>query len=296
MESSSSGKIAVSLGSSFLGVYAHAGFLAGLEEAGIAPHRIAGASAGALAGAFFGIGLRGEELKRTALDPALRWSFADPGMFWRLPGVLSSLWSSGLFSGVRAVRHLRGILGERNLSTLPLDIAVTDAKSHHPIIMREGPLAELVMASCAVPALFTIQNVGAGRYLDGGIANETPFEHWLDDPEIGTILIHRIRHEKGSGPTVNWETVSTSISIAHDTACSELHRHRLELARLKGKRVIEVETLTPFPGLFSQKRAPLCHERGYQTGRGVRIPNAERGSANAESGKNIPRSALRVPR
>ncbi len=272
MESSSSaGKIAVSLGSSFLGVYAHAGFLSGLEEAGIAPHRIAGASAGALAGAFFGIGLRGEELKRAALDPALRWSFADPGLLWRLPGVMTSLWSSGIFSGSRAVRHLRETLGERNLSTLSLDIAVTDARSRYPLVLSEGPLAELVMASCAVPALFTIQNVGEGRYLDGGIANETPFEHWLDDPEISTILIHRIRHEKGSGPTVNWVTVSTSIGIAHHTACSELHRHRLELARMKGKRVIEVETLTPFPGLFSQKRAPLCHERGFQTGRNVRL-------------------------
>lgn len=268
---SPAGKTAVSLASSFLGVYAHAGFLSGLEEAGIVPDLIAGASAGALAGAFYATGLRGEDLKSAALDPALRWSFADAGAIWRLPGVLTAFWSSGLFDGRRAVRHLRGILGDRDLSSLPLDIAVTDADQQRPVVLDSGPLAELVVASCAVPGLITIQQVGDRRYLDGGIANEAPFDHWLDDPGIGTIIIHRIRHKDGSGPTVNWETVATAVGVAHHSVCSELRRHRLEAARLKGKRVIEVETLTPFPGIFSQKRAPFCHERGFETGLGIRL-------------------------
>ncbi len=44
-------RTAVVLGSSLLGVYAHAGFLNGLHTRGFEPARIAGASAGALAGA-----------------------------------------------------------------------------------------------------------------------------------------------------------------------------------------------------------------------------------------------------
>lgn len=270
-------KLAVSLGSSFLGVYAHAGFLAGLAAAGLQPARIAGASAGALAGAFHACGLRGDALREAALDPALRWSFADAGALWRLPGVLTAFWSSGVFSGRRAIRHLRDLLGERDLAGLPLEIAVTDARHHCPRILREGPLAELLMASCAVPGLFAIQNVGAERYLDGGIASEAPFEHWLDDPEIDVIVVHRIRHEEHSGPAVNWETVASAIGIAHQTVCGELHRHRRELARLKGKRLIEVETLTPFPGLLSQRLAPVCHQRGYESGSRLDLSPASQG-------------------
>lgn len=264
--------LAVVLGSSFLGVYAHSGFLNGLLNTGLAPARIAGASAGALAGALFASGLRGEALRSAALDPSLRLSFADPGALWRLPGVLSSLWASGIFNGKNTIGHLHRLLGDVDLSALPLDIAVTDVAASRVEILRAGPLAPLVMASCAVPGLFTIQNVGGKDYLDGGIACELPFEHLLDDPSIDTILIHRIRHENGSGPNVRWRTVSDAIGASHHTVCQELHRLRWDLARDKGKRLIVIDTLTPFPGLFSNKLAPLCYERGFGSGNSADLP------------------------
>jgi NTE family protein len=266
--------LAVALGSSLLGYYAHAGFLNGLEAAGLRPAKIAGASAGALAGALYASGLRGEALREAVLDSALRWSFFDWGSFLRLPGVLSVFWASGLFSGHRAVKRLRGLVNGGDLAALKMpamEIAVTDAVTHRPEILREGPLAELIVASCAVPGLLTIQRVGERRFIDGGVACEIPFEQWLDDPEVDTIVIHRVRHEAGSGPTVSWETVATSIGSAHQAVCNELHRHRAEWARVKGKRVIEIDTFTPAPGMFSQRRAPVCYERGYEAGTMVKV-------------------------
>ena len=260
------GRTAVVLGSSFLGVYAHAGFLNGLMTAGLEPARIAGSSAGALAGALFSGGLRGEDLKREATSGSLRRSFADLGGLWRLPGVLTAFWATGIFHGKRTVAHLRELLGETDLSDLPLDIAVTDVASSRAEILRQGPLAESVMASCAVPGLFTVQQIGDRRYLDGGIACELPFEHLIEDPEIDTILIHRIRHESGSGPSVGWETVANSIGTAHHAACNELHRLRVERCEMHGKRLVELETTTPFPGLLSGKLAPLCYDRGFDSG------------------------------
>ncbi len=262
--------LAVALGSSLLGYYAHAGFLNGLEAAGLRPAKIAGASAGALAGALYASGLRGETLKNAVLDPGLRWSFFDWGSFIRLPGVLSVFWASGLFSGHRAVKRLRGMVNGGDLSALKspeMQIAVTDAITHRPEILCEGPLAELIVASCAVPGLLTIQRLGERRFIDGGVACEIPFEQWLDDPEVDTILVHRIRQEPGTGPTVSWETVATSIGSAHQAVCNELHRHRSALAKVKGKRIVEIDTLTPTPGIFSQRRAPLCYERGFESGR-----------------------------
>ncbi|MBK1828085.1 patatin-like phospholipase family protein [Haloferula rosea] len=258
-------RTAVILSSSFLGVYAHAGFLNALDARGFDPARIAGCSAGALAGAFHTCGLRGDALKDAALDPRLRRSFFDLGFLWRLPGVATSFWSTGIFSGKRTVHHLRKLLGERDISELPLDIAVTNLTKGISEIKRSGPLAETIMASCAVPALFTIQQIGDDRFLDGGIAAEFPYEQFIDDPDIDTILIHRIRHEEGSQPNVNWETVSNVISMSHHTACNELHRMRGDLAAQKGKRVIEATSTTPFPGLLSNRLAPTCYDLGYET-------------------------------
>lgn len=274
MEPPATPGLAVALGSSFLGYYAHAGFLNGLAAAGFHPARISGASAGALAGSLYAAGLRGDALRKAVLDSGLRWSFFDWGLLYRLPGVLSVFWSSGLLSGRGAVKRLHGLLNGVDLSSLrapAMEIAVTDAVSHRLEVLKEGPLAELIVASCAVPGLLNIQKVGGRRYIDGGIACEVPFEQWLDDPAIETIIIHRIRHEPNSGPTVSWETVATSISSAHLTICNEFHRHRCELARARGKRLIEIETITPAPGMLSQKRAPLCYERGLESGRSISL-------------------------
>ena len=259
-------RTAVVLGSSFLGVYAHAGFLSGLDSHGFTPARIAGSSAGALAGAFHACGLRGEALRSAALDPKLRRSFFDLGCLWRLPGVATSFWSTGIFSGKNAIAYLREQFGDRDLSSLPLDIAVTNLTSHSSEIRRLGPLAQTVMASCAVPALFTIQEFGGQRYLDGGIAAELPYEHFIDDPAIDTILIHRIFHTIGSQPTLRWETVAKVISMSHLASTNELNRLRGRLAAAEGKQLIEITTLTPFPGIFSNRLAPACYDLGHQSG------------------------------
>ena len=256
---------ALVLGSSMLGVYAHAGFLNGLDQLGFEPARIAGASAGALAGALRACGLRGDSLRAAALDPRMRWSYFDPGFIWRMPGVGSVLWSNGIFHGKGKVRHLRKLLGDVDLEGRGLDVAVTDVETNETVILERGPLPELVMASCAVPGLFTIQNVGGRRYLDGGIAAEYPFEHLIHRPGIHTILIHRIAHQTNSSPIVGWETVAKSIGCTHHTACMALHRHRLRLAAEAGKQVVEITTTTPFPSILTNSRAAACYDLGHQS-------------------------------
>jgi len=264
-------RTAVVLGSSFLGVYAHADFLDALDSIGFSPVRIAGSSGVALVGAFHASGLRGEELRSAALDPKLR-SFFDLACLWRLPGVATSFWFTGIFSGKNTVAHLREQFGDRGPGDLPLDIAVTNRTTVASEIRRSGPLAETVMASCAVPALFTIQEIGGQRYLDGGIAAEFPCEQFIDDPNIDTIIIHRIHHEEGSQPNVNWETVSNVIGMSHHAACNELYRMRGDLAAAKGKKLIEITTITPFPGIFSNRLAPTCYDLGHQSGLNI-IPS-----------------------
>lgn len=267
MEPTPTSGLAVALGSSFLGYYAHAGFLNGLAAAGIIPERISGASAGAIAGSLFAAGFRGTDLENAALDPALRWSFFDWGALHRLPGVASGLGGSGLLSGTRAVRHFRSLVGDTDLSSLhrpTMEIAVTDAANHRPEILRAGPLPELIVASCAVPGLIRIQSVGTGHYIDGGVACEIPFEQWLDEPTVETILIHRI--QRGNPGVKTRQTLFHAIGSIHRTVCGEFHRHRRGLAHAKGKRLIEIQTTTPIPALLSTRNSRACHDLGFASG------------------------------
>lgn len=271
-------RTALVLGSSFLGVYAHAGFLNGIDQAGFRPARLAGASAGALAGSLYAFGLRGEALRAAALDLKLRRSFLDAGGLFRLPGLITTLWSSGLFSGRGTVAHLRRLFDGIDLARLgiPLDIAVTNTATAETEIMRKGPLAECVMASCAVPLLFEIQSINGGSYLDGGIAGELPFEHLIEDPSIDTLILHRIRHENGSAPPFFHRTAGHSLGVTWRTVSRDVHRLRVQRALSSGKRVIEIETRTPFPGLFTHRLSADCYARGFETGADLRTHLAER--------------------
>ncbi|MGD7651954.1 MAG: patatin-like phospholipase family protein [Verrucomicrobiales bacterium] len=259
-------RCALVLGSSFLGVYAHTGFLAGLHEADFSPARIAGSSAGAFAGGLHAAGLRGDPLRTTLLAPVMRHAFLDAGALWRLPGILTTLWSSGLFTGDRLVRHLRNTLGDIDLRDTPLDIAVTNADTARTEIHRSGPLAELIMASCAVPGLFTARNIGPHRYLDGGISAELPYHHLIDDPAIQTIVIHRIRHQKSPAPPANL-TIKHVIAATHRNSCREFHAIRSNLARAAGKSIIELTTTTPPPGLLSRRHDAGNFHLGLQSAR-----------------------------
>lgn len=260
-------------------MYAHAGFLNGIDQAGFRPVRLAGASAGALAGSLYAFGLRGDDLRDAALDPKLRRSFLDAGGLLRLPGLITSLWASGLFSGRRTVAHLRRIFGDIDIAGLevPLDIAVTDATTSQLEIRRHGPLAEYAMASCAVPVLFEIQSVEGRTYLDGGIAGEFPFEHLLDDPSFDTLILHRIRHERKQPPSMFRKTPGHPMRVTWRTISRDVHRLRVQRALSAGKRLIEIETRTPFPGLFTHKLSADCYARGFETGADLRVHLGSRG-------------------
>ncbi len=260
--------LALCLSSSFLGVYAHAGLLAGFEEAGVRPGRISGASAGALAGGLWAAGVRGGELEELIFSSRFRFAFFDWGSSWRWLGVASLSYASGVFSARRMKRLLREQLGVGRVEQVTdprLEIAVANLDRRCEEIRREGPLAELIVASCAVPLLITVQKVDGEALADGGVSNESPFEHWLDDPAVHTILVHRLlRREK---PTARrwWGPVGV-IGECHAVANHELLELRVRAAKASGKRVEFLDTYTDSPGfLQSPARTRACYEAGRET-------------------------------
>lgn len=245
--------IALTLGSAFLGMYAHTGFLCGLNQAGIFPGHLAGASAGAIAGGFYAAGLRGPDLEKAILAPAFKRSFADPGMLVRWLPMLLTGTLTGVMSGRRMVRYLQRVLPVANIEeTTPvkLSIAVTDLANRQGLMLTRGPLAESIMASCSVPLLFSSQNIGGRNFHDGGVLHELPFEHFVNDPAIHTIIVHSL-----SAPATPQRKLKVlgMVSGSHKMLNTALVDYRLAEARRNGKRVILIETEHPSPGFFQSK-------------------------------------------
>jgi predicted acylesterase/phospholipase RssA len=287
--------LAVCLSSSFFGYYAHLGVLSAMEELGLRPGRIAGASAGAMAGGLWAAGLRGEALEKIIYDFHFRRAFFDLGAFYRWPGILTGLAGSGLLSGVRMRRYLARCVGSRRIEDLcdpKLEIAVANLTTKRNEIRTHGPLNDFLIASCAMPVLFRPQRIEGEEFLDGGVANETPFEHWLDDPSIHTIVVHRLRHSSEIRG-LPWETPGAILGSCHAVSSNELFEHRLHRSRDSGKNLIFLETRHDHPGLLHGARSRGFFAAGQET---VRRRWNKPVTAPAPASGGLPRQAAEAAR
>jgi len=142
----------------FFGFFAHTGVLTVLEEEGLTPRQLYGASAGAMVTGFMASGLSTEAL-RNELFTLRRSSFWDP---WPGPGLLRG----------RLFREkLNSILQYRSMEqcTIPSAISVFDLKDRKTVVLRTGDLASAIQASCALPVMFHPVRIGDRSYSDGGI-------------------------------------------------------------------------------------------------------------------------------
>lgn len=259
--------LAIAMNSSFFGFYTHAAFMAALHEEGIFPEQVAGSSAGALVSVLCGAGLRGAQLTDFVMQPGLRRSFLDGKAPLRLPGVLTSTFGSGILSGSNAVAFLRSKLcGLRLEDSHPaVQLGLTNLTHRVSCLISSGDAASYAVASCAVPGLFRNQIIDGERWCDGGVALPLPFLQWLDDPSVDTIVLHRIEHVAEHRRNPGWTTLAGGIADCHLIISDALHCLRQKMPH--DKRLIEIVTVTPHPGLFPSGIRNALIEAGSLAGR-----------------------------
>ncbi len=166
------------LSSGFFGFFAHAGVVSVLEEEGLLPAAVVGSSAGALTGGLWAAGVPAARIREELL--ALRREhFWDPG-----PGL-------GLLRGELFRRRLEAILPVSTFERCPRPLAVSafDLRARTTVVLRSGPLAPALHASCAAPVLFQPVRIGSRSYLDGGVLDR----HGLAGAADGErILYHHL--------------------------------------------------------------------------------------------------------
>jgi len=206
------------------------GMLRALFEAGIRPDLILGTSVGALNGAL------------VAADPS-------PGVIDRLVGLWESAATSREVYGDNAVsqvrravrtgthlhssRPLRERLGQElgDLTfaelTVPFQCCAASIERAAEHWFTEGPVADAVVASAAVPGLLPPAVVGGEHFLDGGIVNSIPVGRAV---ECGATTIYVLQVGRVDRPLTPprrpWEVARVSFEIARR------HRFQREMASL----------------------------------------------------------------
>lgn len=142
----------------------HIGALTALTRAGIPIDCIAGTSAGALVGSLFCAGVGLDQIRESALRLGW-WDLARP--VWPRRGFLSF---------ARLERWLRTWLGDLEFAALPVPFAAiaTDLERGAPVVLRQGPLAPAVRASCSAPGVVVPAELNGRLLGDGGVVDNLP--------------------------------------------------------------------------------------------------------------------------
>jgi NTE family protein len=158
-------RIGIALGAGSARGWAHIGVLEALLDAGIVPESVCGTSIGALVGAVYA---------DDELGALKHWVHA---LTWRkLVGYFDVSFSSGLMKGGRLFDFLRGDLLDGRIEDLrrPFAAVATDLVNGREVWLREGPVADAVRASIAIPGLFTPWLEDHRQLVDGALVNPVP--------------------------------------------------------------------------------------------------------------------------
>ncbi|GGG49471.1 patatin-like phospholipase family protein [Bizionia arctica] len=149
---------------------AHIGVLQALNENGIYPSQVSGASAGALIASLYCSGYTPKEILELSKEKEFLKIFKI--------GFLNK----GLTHMTRLQEFLEYHISQKNIEDLkiPLHISISNINSGRSEIVNTGELTLYVMASCAVPLIFKPIKIGDSLYVDGGLLNDLPIEPLLE--------------------------------------------------------------------------------------------------------------------
>jgi len=158
-------RIGLALGGGTARGFAHIGVLKSLAQAGLKPEVVVGCSAGALVGAFSAAGFTPWQLE----EVALRVRDAEVADF-------ATAGKRGMLVGESLYRFVNDILKGARIEALPTRFAAvaTDLRSGELVVLRKGPVAEAVCASCAIPGVFVPRELGGRELVDGGLVSPLP--------------------------------------------------------------------------------------------------------------------------
>ncbi len=172
------GPFSLTLSSGFFGFFAHAGLVQALDERGLRPGQISGSSAGALVGGLWASGVSAGAIVDELLGLS-RGAFWDPA-----PGL-------GLLRGQRFDERLSALMPVQRIEECQVGLALSvfDVVGRRTVVLKRGPLAPAIRASCAFPLLFQPVWINGRPHLDGGVLDRPGLDGM---PPGGRLLYHHL--------------------------------------------------------------------------------------------------------
>jgi len=183
--------VAIALGGGGARGLGHIAALEALDELGVAPAAIAGTSIGAVIGAGYAAGMRGEDIRAFALGALRNRTEMMRKLMRARVGRFSDLVLRGRGNPVLLDGEIcldlfwpDAVPDFFEELTTPLLVVATDFHERHELVMSRGPLAPAVAGSMAIPGW--IQPVAyEGRFLiDGGAVNPLPYDVLFERADI----------------------------------------------------------------------------------------------------------------
>jgi NTE family protein len=182
--------VALALGGGGARGLAHIAILQALDEMGVQPVAMAGASIGAIIGAAYAAGFSGGELRQHAEGLlANRLLLARRLLSARARG------RKGLFKGfaypllIDGERFLdafwpEGMPGTFEELRIPLTVVATDFRRRCETVFTRGALRTAVAGSMSLPGVVRATKSERGYLVDGGLVNPLPYDHLIGQADI----------------------------------------------------------------------------------------------------------------
>ena len=252
---------------------AHVGVLLALEEAGMVPDSIAGASAGGIVAGLYAAGYSAHELRgivqelvgggRSLLDPDYL------GLLRAVPQMLTGreVKLSGFLKGDRLEDYLCGLTGGKMmrdlnmLTVIPcadLTSGLTIACTSHLRGVRWSSglrICEVLRATSAVPAVFRPKLIGDLCLVDGGVTDVLPVNLLIAAGEPNVLAVD-VGKEYRMPEQINvWEVATHSLSVMQE---------RLQECVAHGEKLQLIPRLPDHTRLLDFGKMEACMEAGYE--------------------------------
>ena len=222
----------------------HLGMLEALNEKGFHYDVLSGASAGSLVGALTAYGL----------SPRAILEICKSTDFSKLVGLAFS------WRGLLKINKAIGFLKEHLPETFeelhkPMIVACTSMDQNKIVYFHEGPLLEVLVASCRIPVVFEPVEINGEQFVDGGVLDNLPIRP-LKDREVDYVIGLHCNSAGAGHKAKGWkELMFRSLEMAISAATIEKSR-RVNL-------YMEAPDMSRYE-VFDFKKAQEMYDVGYQ--------------------------------
>jgi NTE family protein len=175
--------LALALGAGGARGLAHIAVFEALDELGIKPVAIAGASIGAVAGAVYAAGMSGKAIRRYVIDLAHNRTEVWRRLMLARAGTFTDMFGGDFTAAMRldAEKVIEqflpdGVPEDFGALGVPLAVVASDLFARREAVFAEGPLKPALAASIALPTIMRPMQVGERVLIDGGATNPLPFD------------------------------------------------------------------------------------------------------------------------